>query len=111
TFICPDGTEVCPDDQKEPLTIQFSAPDQIYRDRINEINAEFYQPIHEPGNIFTYPWTLAQLLSRSGSVQSDLLTPSNPIGWFTDTSATTEFTNWSQGSGNECTTETEQTLS
>ncbi len=111
TFICPDGTEVCPDNQKEPLTIQFSAPDQIYRDRINEINAEFYQPIHEPGNIFTYPWTLAQLLSRSGSVQSDLLTPSNPIGWFTDTSATTEFTNWSQGSGNECTTETEQTLS
>jgi len=110
TLICPDGTEECPDNQKEPLYIQFSAPDQIYRDRINEINAEFYQPIHEPGNIFTYPWALAQLLSRSGSVESDLLTPSNPIGWFTDTSATTEFTDWSQGSGNECTTEAEQNL-
>ena len=110
TSICPDGTEDCSDNEKQPLYIQFSAPDQIYRDRINEITAEFYQPIHEPGNIFTYPWTLDQLLSRFGSVENDLLSPSNPIGWFTDTSATTEFTNWTQGSGNECTTEWDKTL-
>lgn len=107
--ICPDGTEDCSDNEKQPLFIQFSAPDQIYRDRINEINAEFYQPIHEPGNIFTYPWTLDQLLSRYKSAPENLLTPSNPTGWFTDTSATTEFTNWTQGSGNECTTETDET--
>lgn len=107
--ICPDGTEDCNENEKQPLYIQFSAPDQIYRDRINEINIEFYQPIHEPGNIFTYPWTLNQLLSRFESAPEDLLTPSNPTGWFTDTSATTEFTNWTQGSGNECTTETDET--
>jgi hypothetical protein len=110
TSVCPDGTEDCNDNEKQPLYIQFSAPDQIYRDRINEITAEFYQPIHEPGNIFTYPWSLDQLLFRFGSVENDLLSPSNPIGWFTDTSATTEFTNWTQGSGNECTTEWDKTL-
>lgn len=110
TFVCPDGTEICSDLDKKPLELQFSAPDQIYKERINEINAEFYQPVHEPGNIFTYPWTTAQLLSRFGSVPSDLLTPANPVGWFTDTSATTEFADWTQGTGNECTTETEETL-
>jgi len=110
-FICPDGTQNCDESEMEPLYIQFSGPDQIYRGRINEINAEFYQPVHEPGNIFSYAWTSNQLLSRFGSVSSDLLTPSNPVGWFTDTSSTTEFTNWTQGSGNECTTETNETLS
>jgi len=110
-YICPDGTFDCNESEKEPLNIQFSAPDQIYRDRINEINAEFYQPVHEPGNIFSYAWTRDQLLARFGSVSSDLLTPSNPVGWFTDTSSTTEFTDWTQGSGNECTYETNETQS
>jgi len=108
-FICPNGTEDCNENEKQPLYIQFSAPDMVESKLINETALEFYQPIHEPGNIFTYPWTLNQLLSRYGSDQSDLLTPSNPIGWFTDTSATTVSTNWTQGSGNECTTETDET--
>jgi hypothetical protein len=52
------------DSQKVPMYVQFSVPDQIRYSDIDGLTQDWYQPVHEPGNIFSYPWSLAELQAR-----------------------------------------------
>jgi hypothetical protein len=45
----------------EPMYVQFSVPDQVRYSSVDGLNQDWYQPVHEPGNILSYPWSLAQL--------------------------------------------------
>ena len=54
-----DGTE------NLPVHIQFSGPDMIQHFTIDGSLMEWYQPTWEPGNIFSYPWSLDQLNSST----------------------------------------------
>lgn len=44
-----------------PVILNISAPDMIIVSSGSTVNLEWYQPPEVPGNVLTYPWTLAQL--------------------------------------------------
>ena len=69
-FVCPDDSPNCdlsctfvdPGCDKQPLMLQFSGPDNIvYTSPAPAVGMEWYQPVTEPGNIFSYPGSLALL--------------------------------------------------
>ena len=72
-FVCPTAKPDCSPQEKQPMQVQYSGPDD-YESSISEAskvimvmsgeNMEWYQPVHEPGNILTYPWNLGVLKSR-----------------------------------------------
>ena len=58
---CPAG--------KAPLHVQFSGPDNVsYLDLVEGRALEWYQPVHEPGQLFSYPGSLAQLRANQPQV-------------------------------------------
>ncbi len=57
-----DETSGCgADNTKKPLYVQFSVPSNVKSLDIDSEPQDWYQPVHEPGNVFSYPWSLAQL--------------------------------------------------
>jgi hypothetical protein len=80
-----------------PLYIQFSGPDNVnYLQAAEGRNLEWYQPVQEPGNLFSYPATIAQLAADlGGGTGFQPLTATNTI-WDSQTSATVK-TNWTAG--------------
>ncbi|MEQ9619826.1 MAG: VCBS repeat-containing protein [Deltaproteobacteria bacterium] len=57
---CPT-TDVCTI-PTAPMHIQYTAPDNIQFNRVPAASTmEWYQPVVEPLNVLTYPWTLAHL--------------------------------------------------
>ena len=93
--VCPAAKPNCTPAEKVPLHLQFSGPDQIETVDADASLVEWYQPVWEPGNLFSYPWTEAQLealLPRSTVVnKSDV--------WAADSSGSNASVTWSQGSG------------
>jgi hypothetical protein len=52
------------DNQKVPMYVQFSVPDQVRYSDVDGLKQDWYQPVHEAGNILSYPWSFAQLQNR-----------------------------------------------
>ena len=88
--VCPSGKPDCAEDEKIPLTIQFSAPDKIESQKVDGNLIPWYQPPWEPGNIFSYPANYEQLQKIADNIQllSDAQTSR------TDTSTATERASW-----------------
>lgn len=88
---CPAGTQ--------PVYIQFSGPDNItYTQGAEGRSLEWYQPVHEPGNLFSYPANVGQLEEDlAGGTTFEPLTPTNKL-WDSQTS-TSVAENWTSGSG------------
>jgi hypothetical protein len=92
---CPAGAGAnCP--QQKPLTIQFSAPDDLEYARRDGSLLPWYQPVWEPGNVFSYPANYQQLQA----IAPNLNTLSNPQSFATDGSTTTESINWTTEGSN-----------
>jgi hypothetical protein len=96
---CTDGP--APADGCSPgaqLYVQFSGPDNVNYDQASEgRNLEWYQPVQEPGNIFSYPATVAQLTANlAGGNGFQPLTATNNT-WDSETSSSTQA-QWSSGS-------------
>src|SRR5262249_54233519 len=99
----------CPAD-KTPVLVQFGGPDNVYYvDLANGRALEWYQPVHEPGNIFSYPGSLTQLQEDQPQQQTpdgqptgsslQLLSPSNVL-W--DPQANEQVAiNWTSGGGTD----------
>src|SRR5262249_37434492 len=99
---CPTGTA--------PLILQFSGPDMIVQEDVDAANLEWYQPVHEVGNVFSYPATETQLGSLfPPDHQPDKLAQSDVF--FTDTSGTTRQVNWGTGGSGEQTSGSTNTFS
>ena len=81
--------------------MQFSGPDQVSQQDIDATTQEWYQPIHEPGNIFSYPWTVAQLQQSLPNLIALTGDPNQPNWRGTDTSSSAYSTKWNQGTQNE----------
>lgn len=65
---CSPGPSPCP---KQPLMVQYSAPDNItYAPPTDGGSLEWYQPVTEPGNLFSYPGSLT-LLEQTEPQQTD----------------------------------------
>ena len=94
------GAEGCPAGTR-PLYVQFSGPDLVTQSRIDGNLLEWYQPVQEPGNVFSYPWSAALL--------QDLFAGFNPLTadpatfWATDSSGSAVSVSWSQGAGSSVT--------
>jgi hypothetical protein len=84
-----------------PLYIQFSGPDNVnYISAAEGRNLEWYQPVQEPGNLFSYPATIAQLTANlGGGTGFQPLTATDTL-WDSQTSAAVK-TSWTQGGGND----------
>lgn len=109
--VCIDGSADCLDSEKAPLVYEIAAPDQICREAIDGRTAEFYQPVHQPGEIFSYPPNRTQLLQRFSTNVEQIQTDPNPVGFFTNNNPETQYVNWEQGEGSKCTTDTTETIS
>jgi hypothetical protein len=90
---CPAENPTCSSNDKLPLAIMFSGPSQRTQWSLAGGVLEWYQPVHEVGNIFSYPLDLAQLEADEGAI--DLLTSNNPISFSTDGSTHTATATWS----------------
>lgn len=103
----PPGPD-CPDDKKRPLFVTFSGPDQIQNDTISGSSLEWYQPPWEPGNVFSYPATKAQLEALYPNMA---ILSGDSVTWFTDASVLAEKTSWASGGGQSQSTSSKQTIS
>ena len=96
--VCPAGKPHCEDEEKKPYYLVVSGPDEIHSNTIDGRTLEWYNPIHMPGNIFSYPATLEQLQDRISDSQQ--LTQQEK-SFFTDSSTRTVKVSWSKGSGSD----------
>jgi hypothetical protein len=83
----------------EPLYVQFSGPDNIeYIKAVEGRNVEWYQPVQEPGNLFSYPANLQLLGSDlAGGTSLVALTPADDV-W--DSQISSQFyVDWTEGGG------------
>ncbi|MBL4660929.1 MAG: VCBS repeat-containing protein [Alcanivoracaceae bacterium] len=97
-YKCPNKQPECAENEKMPMTVVFSGPDNV-RSNISATGRtlEWYQPVHVPGQLFTYPWNQQQLLLQNPELKT--LSQTNTGAFFTDDSPTTRKVNWSGSSG------------
>ena len=89
------ASECWVDGQKVPMYVQFSVPDQVRYSDIDGLKQDWYQPVHEPGNVFSYPWSLAQLQTQYSEQVDPLTGPATCMA--TGTSSSSYSTQWSSG--------------
>ena len=75
----------------------FSGPDQVQQTRAAGATLEWYQPVQEPGNVLSYPWSLSQLQAQYQNPPMNLLTSGTPTTFYTDSSSLVEQAQWQAG--------------
>lgn len=101
-YICPGDTPDCSDSQKQPVYVQYSGPDLIEKNDIDATTQEWYQPVHEIGNVFSYPWSLSLLQQEKPNL---VALTTDPAPWrSTDTSMSSYNTTWKGGGSSSKTT-------
>jgi hypothetical protein len=99
---CPITKPNCTPDERLPLHAQFSGPDQSNSYDLDGNVVEWYQPVWEPGNVLSYPWTEAQLLAHLP--RTYISNKSNV--WAVDSSGSNASVTWEQGGGQNITSAT-----
>ncbi len=92
---CPADNPSCTDPQ--PLHVMFSGPDQVSQTRAAGASLEWYQPVQEPGNVLSYPWSLSRLQAQYQDPSMNLLTSGTPTTFYTDSSSLVEEAQWQAG--------------
>jgi hypothetical protein len=92
---CPDTAE-CPDSDKAPMFMQFSAPERASHANVLGTSLEWYQPPWEPGNILSYPGNEEQLMAYLPDLQK---LSGEDESFQTDRTPGTESTTWSSSGG------------
>jgi len=93
--VCAGDTTSCASSDRVPLLAAFSGPGETRMLSIAGELLEWYQPIEEPLQVFSYPWSEQQLLQRIP--QAEVL--SQPLAFFTDSVDVSESVQWSSGQG------------
>ncbi|MFN8469056.1 MAG: hypothetical protein U0X20_26095, partial [Caldilineaceae bacterium] len=94
---CPLGKPNCLPIERLPLHFQISGPDQVQNYDLDGNVVEWYQPVWEPGNVLSYPWTEEQLLALLP--RTYISNKSNV--WAADSSGSNASVTWSQGGGQD----------
>ena len=105
--VCPQETPDCSEDEKKPLLFTFSGPQETNVETVAGATLEWYQPVHEPMQIFSYPWSQDLLEQRI----NDPSLLSKTLGFFTDDSETDETVEWSASQGQATTSGSVSTFS
>jgi hypothetical protein len=58
---CPSSEPDCPDNDMQDVYVEFSVPDQVTHADVDGTTLDWYQPVHEPGNVLSYPWSFDQV--------------------------------------------------
>jgi hypothetical protein len=90
--VCPAAKPNCGENEKVPLTIQYSAPDFSSYEHVDGKLIPWYQPPWEPGNVLSYPASYAQLQQTVPTI--DKLSADHT--WRTDGSTLKEETSWTK---------------
>jgi hypothetical protein len=88
---CPKDNPGCSD--PAPMYVEFSVPDQVTHSDMDGTSLEWYQPAHEPGNVLSYPWSLAGLQSQFGDQVAPLTANPAPCR-ANDNSSSNYSTTW-----------------
>jgi len=102
--VCPAELPNCTADRMQPLYVSFSGPVDSVISPLDGGTTEWYQPVHEEGQIFSYAWDISQLKTRfpESSVMSTddvvLTTDTSPaiqrsVKWLTDSQQQTSTQN------------------
>lgn len=87
----------CPiDTSKGPPYVVFSVPDNVTYNNADSSGQDWYQPVHEYGNVLSYPWNEAQLQNRFTDSVAPLT--QTPTCMALGTGGTSATTTWNQGS-------------
>lgn len=108
---CPAAKPACTTAEQQPLTLQFSGPDQIDTGIVSTEDAGsfWYQPPWEFGNVFSYPANAAQLaLIYPELAQTQL---SNDVSFKTNPSSVKIQASWGSGSERGSTSSTTDNFS
>ncbi len=96
-------------DDGSPQYVSFSVPDGIQTiSPVDGSRLEWYQPIHEIGNILSYPWSFSQLIDRNPDLTAPL---SEAVAFDTDDAPVTTQVQWENASGQEQSTGSTDTQS
>jgi len=101
---CPNDATTCPDADKQQLYVQYSGDTSVSSTYADDSGLEWYQPVHEPGQIPSYPSSCAELASRYGvnicDANGDGYTLLSQAASFkTDESDVSYSLNWTAGQG------------
>ncbi len=96
--VCPGRATTCAEADKTQAYVEYSAPDKITLFDVDATTQDWYQPVNEPGNIFSYPWSI-ELFEQSNPSAGLLTAPPRLRG--IDTSKSSEETDWSKKSGED----------
>jgi hypothetical protein len=90
------GGNACPpSDPQCPTYVEFSVPDHEHHSMLDGTLQEWYQPVHEPGNALSYPWSKEQLQDQFSNKPAVVLLSSDPPPCkLTDTSSQSYQTSW-----------------
>lgn len=99
---CPNDSTTCPSEDMQQLYVQYSGASSVTSMSADGGNIEWYQPVHEPGQILSYPWDCDQLASRNGVNICDDSSPdytllSQAASFNTDTTDQEYTLNWAGG--------------
>ncbi len=106
--VCPANNGDCEASEEQPLYLTLSGPNSAGTGPGPGATTEWYQPVHEPGNVFSYPWDESQLALQL-TEGLDLLT--GPQQFYTDDSSQTQSLDWSSSTGSDQTAGTTNTHS
>jgi len=92
--VCPAEDVDCVKSKPGPLYVSYSGPDLVYYLAGDASTLDWYQPVHEPGNLFSYPTNYDQLLHAFSTFGLLPLTAQNPTLFGTGGAHTTLSTTW-----------------
>jgi hypothetical protein len=93
-----NGTECTKDNTTAPTYVEFSVPDRVTYNNVDGYLQDWYQPVHESGNVLSYPWNQAQLALQFSDKVSPLTRQATCMA--NDQSQQTANTTWNQGQSN-----------
>jgi hypothetical protein len=99
-YVCPADQPDCSPSQELPLVVNYAAPDTVNYYYTDGSTEDWYQPVHEPGNIFSYPCSVdaaTETYGDGGATQSKL--SADTSWWYNDTTQTTLTLGWAQNTG------------
>jgi len=91
-----NGTNCTKDGTTAHTYVEFSVPDQVRYYNADGTNYDWYQPVHERGNVLSYPWNETQLESRFTDQVTPLTKP--PSCMLLGNGQTITNTSWTNGS-------------
>lgn len=99
--VCPDSRPDCSESEQGPMVAQFGVDTVVKPVYEAGAGVEWYQPVTEPGNVFSYPNSKEQLSSRKVNPGFQALTEAEPSWVFTDGIPVDQAYRWDQSAKSE----------